>query len=48
MPDTANKVRLTIKNAHIAPITGYEGTVPTYETPIPVPGTVNLNACPCG
>ncbi len=48
MPDTANKVRLTIKNAHIAPITGYAGTVPAYETPIPVPGTVNLDLAPVG
>lgn len=49
MPETAkNKVRLTIKNAHVAPLTVGEDGAITYVTPLPVPGTVNLDLAAVG
>lgn len=49
MPETAkNKVRLTIKNAHVATLSVGEDGAITYATPIPVPGTVNLDLAAVG
>lgn len=50
MPE--NKVRFTIKNCHVAPMKtpaeGAAGSAVEYDTPIPVPGTVNLDLGPVG
>ena len=43
----ANKVKFGLKNVHYAPLTeGAEGD--TYETPIPIPGAVNMSLEPVG
>ncbi len=42
-----NKVKFGLKNVHYAPLTeGAEGD--TYETPIPIPGAVNMSLEPVG
>ena len=49
MAETAkNKVRLTIKNAHVATLSVGEDGAITYATPVPVPGTVNLDLAAVG
>ena len=39
---SADKVKFGIKNAHIFPITSVTGGVPTYGSPIAVPGAVSF------
>ena len=37
-----NKVKFGLKNVHYAPLT-FSGSTPSYDTPIPIPGAVNLS-----
>lgn len=42
MATTENKVQFNLKNVHYAVMTA-SGATPTWETPVPVPGAVNLS-----
>lgn len=42
MPDTKNKVKYGLKNAHYAPLTVDENGYACYSTPVPIPGSVSL------
>lgn len=47
MSGDANKVKYGLKNVHYAKITFTDG-VPTYATPVAIPGAVNLSMSPEG
>ena len=43
-----NKVRFNLKNVHYAPVTFSAGGVPSFGTPVPIPGAVSLKVTPQG
>lgn len=43
-----NKVRFNLKNVHYAPLSFNDSGVPTFETPVRVPGAVSLRMEPNG
>lgn len=45
---TKNKVKFGLKNVHYAPLTGFTNGVPSYDTPIAIPGAVSLSLDPNG
>ena len=40
----ADKVKFGIKNVHVFPITAWNAGVPTYDSPIAIPGAVSFSA----
>lgn len=44
----SNKVRFGLKNTHYSIITRDENNVPTFGTPVPIPGSVSLSLSPNG
>ncbi len=43
MADKANKVKFGLKNVYYAKVTFDDDNVPTFETPVRIPGAVNLS-----